>query len=141
MSRFTYYSPLWLGFLLTWPLKDVLSDNAPAALRDTPWVWVALLAVCAGVVAQLLMVGAQGAFAQVLPVPRGRSIRGRGAVFGGMEILAAAALAPITLLLRSEGLTTAATATAGAGGALALLALVTYVWCMPAAQQDFADER
>ncbi|HPM23412.1 MAG TPA: hypothetical protein PLP66_05865, partial [Phycisphaerae bacterium] len=76
MGRATYYSPLWLGALLVLALNEPL--RVGLTLPDaTEWLIVAALAIAAGLQSQVLLVGAQGAFAQVLPVPWGRSVRGR----------------------------------------------------------------
>ena len=86
------------------------------------------------------MVGVQGIFAQVLPVPRGRSIRGGGAVLGGTFLLAWAASSTVAVLLRSEEMRTAPLVI----GIVSLVCLagflITYVWCWPVAVRDF-DKR
>jgi hypothetical protein len=84
-----------------------------------------------------MLIGVQGAFAQVLPVPAGRSIRGRGAVTGGLLIITCVALGAVAGLLQSEELARAALVVGvlslAAGGAAA----ITYVWCWPIAVRDF----
>ena len=86
MGPWAYYSPLWLGALLVLALNDSLRGLMvwPEWLE---WLAVAGVAVLAGVQAQVLTIGAQGLFAQVLPVPIGKSIRGGPAVLGGTLLI------------------------------------------------------
>jgi hypothetical protein len=140
MSRWTYYSPLWLGALLVLLMNDSLRTLLPRMEPWATWLIVAGVAAAVGMQCQLVMVGAQGAFAQVLPVPRGRSIRGRGAVVGGWLLIAWAGLSGVAAFLAVESVTWAATMI----GVLSLVALggvlAAYAWCLPAAQADFADD-
>ncbi len=141
MERWTYYSPLWLGVLLVLALNDALRSALPMMAPWASWVVVAGVAALAGVQCQVLMVGAQGAFAQVLPVPRGRSIRGAAAAGAGWLLIAWVLLSGVTVLLGCEEVTQAAVVL----GVLSLVALsgaiVIYVWNIPAAMADFGNER
>ncbi len=140
MGRWTYYSPLWLGVLLMLALNEALRGFVPSWTPEAQWLLVAGVAVAVGVQFQVLMIGAQGAFAQVLPVPRGRSIRGGAAVLGGWLLIAWFVLSAVTCLLGHESVTTAAT-TLGAVSLAALGgAVAVYVWSLPAAVADFASQ-
>ena len=141
MGRWTYYSPLVLGVLLVLVLNESL--RALLTLPDwLEWLVVAGAALAVGIQCQVLMIGAQGAFAQVLPVPIGKSIRGGAAILAGWLFIAWVFLSAVTVLLGIETVTQAAVAV----GILSLGALgsaiVVYVWNLPAAIADFgADER
>jgi hypothetical protein len=141
MERWAYYSPLWLGALLVLALNDALRAALPLMPPWASWLVVAGVAVLAGLQAQVLLVGAQGAFAQVLPVPRGRSIRGGAAAAGGWLLIAWVLLSGVTVLLGGEAVTEAAIVL----GILSLVALggaiVIYAWNIPAAIADFGSER
>jgi len=140
MGPWTYYSPFWLGAILT----GVLYANGYHALPEMPtWAHVGIVAVGAplvGVLCQLLLIGAQGAFAQVLPVPRGRSIRGAAAVGGGALIILGMALSGVAVLVAVEhaGLRHIAMIIGGVGLAALLAALGLYLWNIPAAARDFS---
>ena len=89
------------------------------------------------------MVGAQGAFAQVLPAPGGRSIRGRIAVVSGGLILATLLLALIAAVLfkdKTEDLRTVARVIGAGAMGTAVSALIAYFWGMPAAVADFGGK-
>lgn len=141
MTRFGYYSPLVVGAgvaaLLLWNSPELHARFArPAAY------WSAYLAACAigGLLCQMLLLGGQGAFARVLPVPGGRSIRGTTAIVGGGSALAAVfclAVAGFLYAERSEGMLVASYAFAVGAGAAMLTAAVAYFWGMPAALADF----
>lgn len=139
MGRWTYYSPLLLGFVFILLLNDSLREQQ-WMLPLTPlrqWLAVLGLAVGFGLLVQLVMVGAQGAFAQVLPVPGGRSFRGRPAVLGGASLVAAVAATIVAAFLYNEGLRSAAW-TLGVVAAVAyLLVCLVYFWSMPIAVHDF----
>ena len=145
MGFWTYYSPLGLGIVLTLVLQgDVWQwylDSIPTLQDSLRWPLVLATAVVAGIGCQLAMVGTQGAFAQVLPVPGGRSIRGRGAVVGGVLILAALVLGVIATLLKAEGVGAAPMIVGGCSLAAALGAVITYIWGWPTADRDFVRER
>ena len=138
MSAWTYYSPLWLGALLVLALNDSLRAALPPMEPWKTWLVVAGVAVAVAVQSQVLMIGAQGAFAQVLPVPVGRSIRGGGAVGSGWLLIGWVVLSAVTVLLGHEAVTRAAIVL----GVASLFALggagAIYVWSIPAAQPDFA---
>jgi hypothetical protein len=140
MGPWTYYAPLWLGTLIA--AVAYLSNLS----QLPPWPgWVHVLALAGGcpsvgLLCQLVLFGAQGMFAQVLPVPRGKSIRGRGAVVSGVLLLGGIALAVTTVLLGVEQLRTAATTTGVLGLILLLAAAITYAWHIPAAVRDFGGE-
>lgn len=140
MGMWTYFSPLILGTLITaaviWTSYAPLRVE-PAAIRT---LWSLAYAIPVGVACQFLMVAAQGAFAQVLPVPVGRSIRGRAATSAGVLMLATVVLGGTAALLFSEGLQTAFYAVGAGAVASLLVALVIYVWNLPAAARDFGGE-
>lgn len=141
MNRWTYYSPLWVGALLALPLHQTIAESWPGLPTKLYWPFVVAVSIVVGVLCQLMLIGAQGAFAQVLPVPGGRSIRGRGAVVAGALLMLGLTVVVAAALLASEEFG-AGTAIAGAlGGALLISSAVTYAWCWPAAIRDFADER
>jgi hypothetical protein len=145
MGFWSYYAPLWGGFLLVLALNDTVR----AAVRETPpwnspvgaWTVVILLGLALGINFQLLFVGAQGAFAQVLPVPWGKSVRGRPAVVGGWLLMLAMGLGLITAALLWEAVTVAGSVVGMVGGAALALFAVVYVWSLPAAVADFGRER
>ena len=141
MTAWTYYSPLWLGALLVLALNDTLRAVLPPMEPWKTWLAVAGVAIAVAVQAQVLMIGTQGAFAQVLPVPIGRSIRGGAAAGAGWLLIAWVVASAITVLLGHEAVTRAAVVL----GAVSLIALggaaVIYVWNIPAAQPDFLSRR
>jgi hypothetical protein len=139
MGRWTYYSPLAVGILLVLALNDTI--RGALTLPDwQEWLIVAAVAVAAGVQCQVLMIGAQGAFAQVLPVPWGKSIRGGAAVLAGWLLIAWFVLSAVTALLSLESVTTAALVVGGLSLAALVGAGLTYVWSIPAAVADFGDK-
>jgi hypothetical protein len=131
MTRFAYYSPFWIGALI-W--LGILTAQGDSVFGD-PLLLGSVLA--AGLTCQLVMIGVQGAFAQVLPVPVGKSIRGRGAVVTGSLILAASVAFATSGLIAMDEVTRAAVVIGVIGAALALCALGAYIWCLPAAARDF----
>ena len=137
MGPLAYYAPFFLGILLTALNWSAIQQYVPATWSG--WFWPLLVALClaAGVLAQLLMIGAQGVFAQVLPVPRGRSIRGPAAILGGALILAAAILTLIATLLLAEQFATPAIVAAIGAGLSGVAAVAAYAWNIPAALHDF----
>ena len=141
MGRWTYYCPLWLGTLLAGALVATYREQLPPMRTGVLVAAVICGCVACGVLCQLLLIGAQGLFAQVLPVPGGRSIRGRGAVVGGGFVFLWSAAGLVAALLRIEGLTTAWVVPGVASLAGLVGAAVTYAWCWPMAVRDFADER
>jgi hypothetical protein len=141
MGRWTYYSPLGLGVLLVLLLNDSLRASVPTYAPAVQWLIVAAYALGAALAAQVLMIGAQGAFAQVLPVPRGRSIRGGAAVSAGWLFIAWVVLGLTTALLYSEEIGTAALVLGVCDLAALAGALGIYFWNIPAALPDFLAER
>lgn len=136
MSAFAYYSPLWVGAALAVAIFSAVYDTLAPSHR----LWVGLLGCpAAGIACQLALIGFQGSFAQVLPVPGGKSIRGRGAMLCGALILLGMGFALAAFLVGYDGLAgVASVATILAGGSLAA-ALGAYFWCVPAAITDFAS--
>ena len=145
MGFWTYYSPLGLGILLTLVLQgDVWQwylDWMPTLEDSLRWPIVLATAAGVGLGCQLALIGTQGAFAQVLPVPGGRSVRGRAAVVSGALILVGLALGIIAALLQAEEVGVAPIAVGGASLAAGLGAVITYVWSWPTAERDFVRER
>lgn len=137
MSAWTYYSPLWLGVLLALVMNDTIQGQAQADSAAVGWLIVIGVGIVVGLTGQLLMIGAQGASAQVLPVPVGRSIRGRGAVVGGFLIIAFVTLAGSAFILRSEEFRSASLISGFAALAALLSAAVIYIWSWPVAVRDF----
>ncbi len=138
MGRWTYYSPFVLGVAFALLSKDLFDEQAPTDPAWRYWLVIGVASVMVGLFAQLGMLGVQGAFARVLPVPGGRSVRGSGPVVVGWMLLASLAAAGVSALLIWDGLWLAATWSGGAAVAALLVALVAYVWCWPAAEADFA---
>jgi hypothetical protein len=98
MSGWTYYAPFSLGTLGT----AAAYCSRLSSMPSRP-IWTHLLApvffVLTGVVLQLGMIGLQGAFAGVLPVPLGRSIRGRVATVVGYLLLSCLVLGHIGITI------------------------------------------
>lgn len=141
MGPWTYYSPFAVGILLVLALSDTFRLDGAGASGWSSYAWLVLLALSAGVIAQLLMFGFQGAFAQVLPVPKHKSIRGPSAVRAGYLILVAAVAALVAFLLNAETLITASRAVAILAAATGVAAGLIYIWAIPTAVYDFGDER
>lgn len=140
MSVWTYYSPIGVGFLLVLVLHETVGGYAPVEWPLwTRWPFVIVIGILSGLLCQLLLIGVQGAFAQVLPVPVGRSIRGRGAVLGGALIIAAVALATIAGLLKIQDMPAPAVVTTVLCSMAAIGAVITYFWCWPVAIRDFHE--
>ncbi len=138
MNRWTYYSPLAVGALLVLAMND--SIRAALTLPDwEEWLIVLAAAVAVGLQCQVLMFGAQGAFAQVLPVPWGKSFRGTGAALAGWLLIAWVGLSATTALLSFEQVTTAALVVGALSLAALAAAVVTYIWNIPAAVPDFGN--
>jgi hypothetical protein len=137
MGLWTYYAPFGLGLLITLVLHETVQAHAPALPEWADWPFVVVVGLVAGLLCQLMMIGVQGAFAQVLPVPIGRSIRGRSAVVGGCLMIGCVALAAVALLLQMEEFGGAALGVGVLSGLCAVGAIITYVWCWPMAARDF----
>lgn len=140
MGRFTYYSPFGLGFALILILHGWVRESCPPVLVAWPWLYVGLVALGIGLLCQLVMIGVQGAFAQVLPAPGGRSIRGGAARLAGGLLIGCGVTALIGALLRSEGLAAAPWVLLGLSPIQAAGAILVYIWSWPAALRDFADK-
>lgn len=141
MGRWTYYSPSLLGAALAALLLVTYDEYLPVAGGWRYWLIIVGGCVGGGLVCQLAMVAAQGAFAQVLPAPGGRSIRGGGAVLAGWLLLLALLLILAGGLLALEEVTPAALVVGGAGVLALIAAGLTYAWCWPTAVRDFVDDR
>ncbi|MFN0135136.1 MAG: hypothetical protein ACKVS9_03365 [Phycisphaerae bacterium] len=140
MGRFSYYSPILIGFALVLMMNPTVREHRPAMSDPMIWPYIIAVGLLAGLVCQVIMIGAQGAFAQVLPAPGGRSIRGSGAMSGGWLLLLGVLMALVCLVLGFEELSRAAW-TFGIGAAAAVVAAVgTYAWSWPTAQRDFAED-
>lgn len=140
MSVWTYYSPIGVGFLLVLILHETVGGYAPVEWPLwTRWPFVIVIGILSGLLCELLLIGVQGAFAQVLPVPVGRSIRGRGAVLGGALIIAAVALAAIAGLLKIQDMLAPAGVTTVLCALAAVGAVITYFWSWPVAVRDFHE--
>lgn len=140
MGPWTYYSPLWLGALLVLAINDMIR----AAYLHPDWLeWliVAGWAVVSGVALQVLFVGAQGVFAQVIPVPLGKSIRGGAGAGIGWALIAGILLLAVAGLLFREGVSRAAWVLLAVSVISFGTAIVLYVWNVPAAVRDFGDGR
>ncbi len=141
MGLWTYYSPLLLGTLLAW----LIAANSWSTVEIWPaWQRTLLLVLgcpLVGGLCQVGMLGAQGAFAQVLPVPPGRSIRGRAAVLTGAAILATLAAGAVAVFLAVQDVRAAAWTLAAIAALCLLLAASAYAWNIPAAVHDFGERR
>lgn len=141
MGRWTYYSPSYIGAAVAALLLATYGQFLGGLPAWGYWAYVIGVPVAAGLACQLLMLGAQGAFAQVLPAAGGRSVRGSGAMLAGWLLIFGEVLSIVALLLRVEHADRAATII-GCLGVLTLLgAVATYVWLWPTAVRDFANER
>lgn len=145
MSFATFYSPFLIGLILGIGLTVVRAAGHWSTLGEGRWL-VAPIALLAGlawaIVLQLAMVGLQGVSAQVVPVVRGRSIRGRGAVAVGVLILVGLGLSGLGGLwaaLSRTALTAWFWTMLSAGLSCLLAALITYLWCLPTADTEFVD--
>lgn len=139
MGRMTYYAPLLIGFLFGAATANLAFPELDAASRWWFWTGVVLMGLQVGVVCQTAMIGAQGVWAQVLPVPGGRSIRGQIAVFSGTCLLASMVTGVASGLLLLEDMTTPALIVGVLHWALLLTAIGGYIWGWPLARRDFAD--
>jgi len=137
MGPWAYYSPLFFGALLVFAMNEPIRGLLPRFTPAAQWAVVTGIAVAAAIQSQLLMFGAQGAFAQVLPVPVGRSLRGRPAVVAGWLLILWVLLSGTTVLLGFEEVTRAAYVTGIAAVAALGLAAGTWIWGWPAAVPDF----
>ncbi len=140
MGPWAFYSPLFFGALLVLAMNEPIRGLMPRLPPATQWTVIAGVAVLAALQSQILMLGAQGAFAQVLPVPIGRSLRGRPAVVAGWLLILWVVLSATTALLAVEQVTTAAYVT----GVIAIAALAVaagiWIWGWPTAVADFGRD-
>lgn len=141
MGRWTYYSPLLIGVIGVLLINDSLRAGLPTMEPWLQWVFVAIAAVNVALACQVLLIGAQGAFAQVLPVPRGRSIRGSAAVAGGWLLIAWITLGFVARLLYGEDVMLAAYILGGASLAAFIAFAIVYIWNIPVAAKDFDTEK
>ena len=141
MGRWSYYSPAMLGVVLAVITFFTYQELLPSWPAWQSGMVLVAASVGGGLVCQLAMVAAQGAFAQVLPVPGGRSIRGAGAAASGWLLLLALVVGLAAALLVVEHVRVATVIVAGLAGALASAAVVIYIWNWPTAIRDFRDER
>ena len=92
---------------------------------------------------QLLMIGFQGVFAGVVPVYRGRSIRGTRAVVIGLLILISA-IAPWAMYLFMVVFKIRSVVFVLVVSIISIVSFIgfigTYLWCIPNAVRDFVDE-
>jgi len=140
MGRCTYYSPLAIGALLVLALNEPLRAALPPMTAAQTWLVVAGIAVIAALQCQVLMMGAQGAFAQVWPVPWGRSIRGRAAAAGGWLLMGWVGLSAVSALLATESLFIGAQLVGSASVVALAAAVLIYIWNIPAAVPDFGSD-
>ncbi len=140
VGRWTYYSPALLGTAVAALLCASYNEYLPALVDWQYGMLIVGICLATGLGCQLLMVAAQGAFAQVLPVPGGRSIRGGGAMLSGWLLLIGTALGFAAILLALEEFERAAWIAGGIGLAALAAAIVGYVWNWPTAQVDFAGK-
>lgn len=140
MNRWTYYMPLMAGIVLVCLLNNIVRELLPVAQPWLQWTVVAGVAIAAGLLGQAVLIGSQGVFAQVLPVPGGRSIRGGGAQAAGWLLLSGLLLLCATAVLWHEMIVVAAIGV----GILATIGLIAagliYLWNLPAAIRDFAED-
>ncbi|HOW69079.1 MAG TPA: hypothetical protein PKY77_00645 [Phycisphaerae bacterium] len=147
MSKLSYYFPFLIGIILGPVIAYFKLTELWASASDGWHLLMVPCALLAGVLGaallQLLMIGLQGVIAGVIPVYRGRSIRGTSAVVIGLLILILNGVG-LTVLL---SLQTLRELPAGwfwfvsIAGIVSLVGFIgTYLWCLPNAVQDFVDE-
>lgn len=137
VGRSTYYAPFYIGFIIALLARDIYGGSIPP---EPVWRhWLAVIGISLGfaLACQLSFIGMQGFSAQVLPVPGGRSIRGTGARTTGSALLIGLAGLVVTFMLASETVSTAATISAVLSASLLIVAVIGYLWSLPAAVSDF----
>lgn len=148
MSRATYYSPFMLGFGLG-VLVPILQAADGSFSAGHGWLRVAFVplvllnGITTGVNWQLIMIGFQGVFAQVVPAFQGRSIRDAGAVAIGAFILIGMGLLgalSIGFWLLGAALTPFVWILIGISLGSLVTALLIFLWCLPLAVQDFGKD-
>lgn len=142
MGPWTYYSPLWLGTIVAFAVfaNSPRLDWLPA---DGLFYWTigVVGSLLLGALCQLGMFGLQGAAAQVMPVPFGRSIRGRGAKVTGFLWILAIVATLAAGLVASDADSRLPVLILGAGAAaLAVCGVISYIWCASGAIPDFGAE-
>ncbi|MFH1748016.1 MAG: hypothetical protein ABIG44_13355 [Planctomycetota bacterium] len=141
MGRWTYYSPLWLGTVITIVLQLSYQGITPGSGGGVHWLRVAGIGVGVGLFCQLVMLATQGAFAQVLPVPSGRSLRGGGAVLVGWLLLLGLLLGFAAVLLGMEKMGLVSIVVGALSLGTLLGSAIAYLWKWPVAQRDFAEDK
>ena len=132
MGPWTYYAPLWLGTLVSAGVY-ISASEGPIGLV----VIVSLLrAVLTGLSLQLVMIGLQGLFARVVPVPVGRSLRGGIAQVVGGLILVGEVIGLLAVLHIVSNMVSPVIVY-GASSVCMTMALAVYLLNLPAAARDF----
>lgn len=139
MGRGTYYSPLWVGTLVAAVAYYSNWEQIPIASPRSRLAVGALVCPLVGLLCQLAFLGVQGVSARVLPVPWGRSARGRPAAVTGWLVLATLTAGVVAAMFAWEGQTRPAVACGLISAALAAAALIAYLWCWPVATRDFEE--
>lgn len=134
MNVWTYYSPLLLGLAFG---VMIAINNAPDPVHSGYVAVAAGWVLVLGLACQAAFTGMQGVSAQVLPVPIGRSIRGRGASVTGALLLLTVALAAAGAVLHFQKYHFGATVVFIAGAAAGLATGISYFWCLATAVADF----
>ena len=137
MGFWAYYSPSWLGFLFALLMHDQIRAAHPTLGGG---VFAAVLVgygFTLGAFGQLMFIGLQGVAAQVLPVPRGRSIRGGPAALCGYLVLIFGVAAIVTAVLFKASATQGTIISGSVCGLVGLAALLHYVWNSVTAVRDF----
>ncbi len=138
MGPWTYYSPLWLGALVSAGVDFTVLRRISEGPIWPFLIIIPIRSVAIGLGLQLMLIGVQGLFARVLPVPVGRSLRGGVAqVVGGLVLgHEAIGLLGLALYLLSDSLTLTFVFFAFSGACL-VIALLIYLMNLPGAAQDF----
>lgn len=141
MGPWTYYLPFIVGLLLPFGLHQAFFASPRMVGLEVwqQWSLLGLSGLGLAVTFQALMIGAQGAFAQVLPVPFGKSVRGRSAVVAGGGLIATVLVGLVALFLYDQGSSGPGLIAAVVTGVAALISLTAYVWSWPMAVRDFAS--
>ena len=140
MGPWTYYSPFLAGLVLPFGVHQLFFDSL-AFQGLEPWQkWLQLggYALVLGITLQLMMIGCQGAFAQVLPVPVGKSVRGRSAVVAGAGLVIGTLAGLAAYYIWAQGSPQIAMIAGGVAAGGAVIAAIAYVWAWPMAVRDFA---
>jgi hypothetical protein len=149
MTKLQYWSPLIIGAIVgeIYGLLTLRQVGLNPVLSTGVLPMVA--ALCCGLTLQLILIGAQGFFAAVLPVPFGKSLRGTKCRVIGFLVLLGALLEMLLALTRTslrpvhslEGTDWLLAILWRSGGLVILvLALVVYLVSIPAAEPDFSTD-